>query len=133
MMGFEDIRAAVEVHATDWQDAPLDIDGVPKGAALQAAISANETWCRLTINHGASITAGIGSAPCVRRTGIIDIQVFTPEHSGSRPAAVIADSLAEHWEYYLDGDLETQAVSVQRVGPTDGWYMYLASTPFRAG
>ena len=133
MTGFEDIRAAVEVHASEWKDAPLDLDAVPKEKTLSASIDDKGAWCRLTINHGVSMTAGIGSAPCVRRTGLIDIQVFTPEHKGSSPAAKLADRLAEHWEYWQKGHISTQAASVRRIGSSDGWYQYNVSIPFRAG
>lgn len=131
-MGFEDIRMAIESRMAAWANAPIAWDGVPASAAVKAAQEAKEPWVRLTLNHGASLTAYIGDGPKARRTGLIMIQVFTAENRGSRPAALLADSIAAHIEYYQDGPLETQAASVQRVGPQDGYYMYLVSAPFRA-
>lgn len=137
---FESIRLAIEAHMAAWGDVPVLPDGAatpntddPKDdRAVTDAIRAKASWVRCTIQHGASLTAGIGSGPCVRRTGLIQCQIFTPENKGSRPAAVLADSLAQHIEYHQDNQLETQAASIQRVGPSDGWYMYVLSCPFRA-
>lgn len=131
-MGFEDIRLAVEIHLAAWPDAPVAFDNVQTQPSVQGAIDAKEPWVRCVINHGDSLTAGIGAAPCVRRTGLIQCQVFTAERIGSSQAAQIADSLAQHLEYWQDYKFETQAASVQRVGPQDGWFMYLVSVPFRA-
>ena len=132
-MTFEQIRQAIEGRMAQWADAPIAFDGVPNSPALQAAIDAKDPWVRLTIQHGSSLTAYIGDGPKARRTGLVMLQVFTAENKGSRPAAVLADSIAAHLEFYQDGQLETQAASVQRVGPSNGWYQYNVSLPFRAG
>lgn len=132
-MNFEAIRVAVESYVSTWPDAPIAYDGAPNSPTLQAAIDAKESWIRLTIQHADSQTAYIGDGPKVRRSGLIQCQIFTKLDSGSRPAALLADSLASHLEYWQDGQLSTQAASVQRVGPSDGWFMYLLSVPFRAG
>ena len=132
-MTFEEIRLAVESHMAGWTGPPVAYDGTRNSPAVNQAIDTKSDWVTLTINHGASITAGIGSDPCVRRTGLIQFQIFTDENTGSRPAALLADSLAQHWEYWQDGGIETQAASVRRIGESDGWYMYLVSLSFRAG
>lgn len=131
-MGFEDIRLAIESRLAAWPDAPVAFDNVATQPSVRAAMDGKQPWCRLTIAHGDSLTAGIGSSPCVRRTGIVMCQVFTAERIGSATAAQLADSLAQHLEYWQQGSLETQAASVQRVGPSDGWFMYVVSVPFRA-
>jgi len=132
-MTFEEIRLAVEFHMAGWNGPPVAYDGTRNSPAVNQAIATKSDWVTLTINHGASITAGIGSDPCVRRTGLIQFQIFTDENTGSRPAALLADSLAQHWEYWQDGGIKTQAASVRRIGESDGWYMYLVSLSFRAG
>ena len=130
---FESIRLAIERRLASWDGVPVEYDGAPHCPALKAAIEAKQSWVRCTIQHTQSITAGIGSSPCVRRTGLVQFQVFTDRLKSSRPAALLADSLAAHFEYYQDGQFETQAASVQRIGDSDGWYMYLVSLPFRMG
>lgn len=130
---FESIRLAIERRLASWDGVPVEYDGAPQTPALKAAIDAKEPWVRCTIQYGQSVTAGIGSAPCVRRTGLIMMQIFTPLDRGSRPAALLADSLVPLFEFYQDGHFETQAMSVQRIGESDGWYQYNASTSFRMG
>ncbi len=132
-MGFEDIRLAIELRLAAWHDAPVAFDNVATQPSVQAAIDTKQPWVRLTIAHGDSLTAGIGSAPCVRRTGLIQCQVFVDERTGTATCAQLADSLAAHLEYWQQGKLSTQAASVQRIGPSDGWYQYNVSVPFRAG
>lgn len=132
-MTFEEIRAAVEVRVAAWTDAPIAFDGVPASPDVIDAQESRSPWVRLTIVHGDSFTVSIGSAPCVRRTGVITVQIFTARDVGSRPAMLLADSLAEHLQYFTSGKLETQAASVTRVGPSEGYYQVNASVPFRAG
>lgn len=131
-MTFEEIRLVVDTRLSSWDGVPVAYDNWPAGQAVQDAQAAKEPWVRLTIQHGQSRTAGIGSAPCVRRTGLIQCQVFTAERVSIQPAAQIADSLAAQLEYWQDGHFSTQAASVRRGGPTDGWYLYIVSVPFRA-
>ena len=132
-MTFEQIRIAIESRAALWGEAPVAFDGVPNGPTVQDAIDAKQPWVRLTIQHGDSTTAGLGDSPEVRRTGLIQCQVFTDDNQGSALAHQIADYLAAQLQYYRTGSLETLAASVQRVGPSDGWYQLNVSTPFRAG
>ncbi|QPI62437.1 phage tail terminator-like protein [Vreelandella venusta] len=130
---FESIRLAIERRLSTWGGVPVEYDGAPQTPDVRAAIENKESWVRCTIQHGASIPAGNASEPCVRRTGLVKFQVFTPKHRGSRPAALLADSLVPLFEFYQDGHFETQAMSVQRIGESNDWYQYNATTPFRMG
>lgn len=132
-MGFEDIRLAVESRLASWPDAPVAFDNVATQPSVQTAIDAKAPWVRLTIQHGDSLTAGVGSSPCVRRTGLIQCQVLTAERVSTQQASQIADSLAAQLQYWRSGALETLAASVNRIGPADGWYQINLSVPFRAG
>ncbi|MBY6111218.1 DUF4128 domain-containing protein [Halomonas sp. DP1Y21-3] len=130
-MTFDEIRIAIESRMVAWDGVPVAYDGAPNGPSVDAAIANQEPWVRLTIQHGDSFIAGLGSEPCVRRPGLIMCQVFTKDNQGSRQAYQIADSLAAHLQFWRTGHLETLASSVQRVGPSDGWYQALLRTPFR--
>lgn len=132
-MTFEEIRLAVESHMATWTDAPIAYDGAPIGPSVKNAQDSGTPWVRLTIRHGDSFTAGVGQGPCVRRTGVIFVQVFTARNIGSRPAMLLADSLAEHFEYFTSGKLETQAARLNPVGPSGGYYQANVSVSFRAG
>lgn len=133
MMGFEEIRAAVEGKAAQWSGAPITWDNVPQSVAVKTAIAAGTPWARLTILHGDSFTSSVGGKPCVRRTGLIELQIFTDEGVGTRPGFVLADSWADHIQYWQKGHIETLAASAHRSNPSNGWQMMLISTPFRAG
>jgi len=131
-MTFEEIRLAIEAHIATFTDAPIAFDNVPNSPAVANAIDTKAPWLRLTIQHGDSFTASIGDKPCVRRTGLIFVQVFTNRDIGSKPAMDLASLVAEHIEYFTSGKLETQAASLNRVGPDDGWFQVNVSCPFRA-
>ncbi|MFP4104817.1 MAG: phage tail terminator-like protein [Phycisphaerae bacterium] len=131
-MTFEEIRLAIESRLADWDDAPVAFDNVATQPSVQTAIDDKDPWVRLTINHGDSVTGGIGSSPCVRRTGLIQCQVFVDTDAGTKGAAELADSLAEQLQYWRDGGLYTLAASMQRVGHADGWYQINVAVPFRA-
>lgn len=130
-MDFETIRKLVETRLSNWTDAPVAYDNVAPGPSVQTAIDNKSPWIRLTINHGDSFTSAIGSEPCVRRTGLIQCQLFTDERVGTSTASTLADSLAGHLQYWYEGGLSTQAASLDRVGPSDGWYNYVVTVPFR--
>lgn len=132
---FEGIRLIIETRLSTWDGVPVEYDGAPRSQDLIAAIGAKQSWVRCSILHGESRTVAVGQAPCVRRTGVLSFQVFTAANNGSRPAALIADSLAHHFEHYQSGQFETQSASVQRapMGDDYDWYQYTVMIPFRAG
>jgi len=130
---FEGIRLAIERRLASWDGVPVEYDGAPQTPALKAAIEAKQSWVRCTIQHGNSSAPYKGSEPGIRRSGLLQFQAFTPDNKGSRPAALLADSLAEHFQFYRDAGLELLTASVQRVGASDGWYQYNCTIPFRAG
>lgn len=132
-MTFEEIRQAIEVRASQWTDAPIAYDGVPISSDVQTAQNQRTPWVRVTIVDGDSFTAGIGSGPCVRRTGLISVQVFTARDTGSAPARQLASSLAAHFEYWQSGELETQAARLINVGPDDTYYQMNLNVPWRSG
>lgn len=140
-MTFEEIRLAVETRLVSWDGVPVlfdntktpDPDDSLDQRAVTEAVRNKEPWVRLTIQHGDSLTAGVGSSPCVRRTGLIQCQVLTAERVSTQQASQIADSLAAQLQYWRSGALETLAASVNRIGPADGWYQINLSVPFRAG
>jgi hypothetical protein len=130
---FTEIRLAIEKLLAGWVEHPVAFDGTLPPDELKAAQEGLQPWVRLTIQHGDSFTAGLSDKPCVRRTGLVMVQIFTADDQGSREAYQIADSLATLLQYHRDGDLETLAASMQRVGPRDGWYQLNIQCPFRAG
>jgi len=131
-MGFEDIRLAVESHLAAWPDAPVSFDNVATQPSVQAAIDGKQPWVRLTIVPGDTMTAAIGDGPKARHTGLLMLQVFTAENVSSAKAMQLADSLAQHIQYWQDGKFSTQAASLTRVGQQSGWFQVNVSASYRA-
>lgn len=133
-MTFSEIHRVLETRMATWAGGyPVDWPGVPPSAVLQRARSEMSPWVRLTIRHGDSATACIGDTPAERHPGVVLLQVFVAEGEGMRPATQIADSLAEHFRYFQQGHLATQAASLTHVDPANGWQQVNLTIPFRAG
>ncbi|MAL98266.1 MAG: hypothetical protein CL583_07415 [Alteromonadaceae bacterium] len=132
-MTFNEIRIAITSRMAAWSDAPVAYDGSPTSEAVTQAQGNKTPWTRLTIQHGASFTAGIGVNPHVRHTGLIVVQIFAAPNAGTRTGMELADSIAAHMQYYTSGHLETLAASLFRVGEVNGYFQLNLSIPFRAG
>lgn len=132
-MSYVSIRAAIQGLLIDWPDAPIAWDNAKTPLSVKSAQDVGEPWVAMTILPGASITSGVGSTPCVRNTGLIEVQVFTQPNSGTIPAYTLCDSLAEALQHQQNGHFETQALSVTRSGIINGWYQLNASVSYRYG
>lgn len=130
-MSFEAIRKSIEGRMATWGQYPVEYDGHATPPPVAAAQAAKTPWVRLTIQSGDSFVAGIGSGPCVSRTGLVFLQIFTKPNTGTAEANRVADSLVEHFQTWQDGPLETQAMSMQRVGEQDGYWQTNLQAPFR--
>ncbi|MCY1459858.1 hypothetical protein D9M71_773640 [compost metagenome] len=92
-------------------------------------------WARLADIPGLSSTPEVGVGPCVRRTGIIVIQLFVPTYEGTLAITRAADTLVEQFEFYSDptGPFECHAASAQVVGDDgNNWYQVNVRIPYRA-
>jgi|SRR5690554_1582896 len=130
-MTFEDIRKTVEVRMAAWATAKT-ISVAYDNVKPSFDTAALDKWVRCTIIDGDSFTAGIGSDPCVRRVGLVSMQIFTRRDKGSLAAREIATSLASHWEYYQSGGFSTQAARLINVGPDDNYYQLNLQVGFTA-
>jgi len=133
-MTFEQIRAIVIGRMQQWAGIPAaDVD-YPNSA--QAFDPAGKTiWARLADIPGLSSTPEIGIGPCVRRTGIIVIQLFVPTYKGTLAITRAADTLVEQFEFYSDptGPFECHAASAQVIGDDgNNWYQVNVRIPYRA-
>ncbi|RWU21315.1 electron transfer flavoprotein subunit beta [Pseudomonas alkylphenolica] len=133
-MTFEQIRAIVIGRMQQWAGiSAADVD-YPNNA--QPFSPAGKTiWARLADIPGLSSTPEIGIGPCVRRTGIIVIQLFVPTYKGSLAITRAADTLVEQFEFYSDptGPFECHAASAQVIGDDgNNWYQVNVRIPYRA-
>ena len=127
-MSFEALRVSIESRMnTYWSTTVVAYENVP--------FSPPDTpWIRLTVLVGTGETsghAGDGTTVEVRDTGVISIQVFVPEGSGTALSKQYVDSLIAIYEHTrFDGILAYTASPVP-VGVNNGWHQTNITIPFR--
>lgn len=131
-MTFEQIRSIVITRMTQWAGIPKgDVDYPNKRVPFDPEGKA--VWARLSDVPGLSSTPEIGIGPCVRRTGIIVIQLFVPTYTDTVLITQKADTLVEHFEFYSERGFECFAASAQVIGDDgNGWYQINIQVPYRA-
>lgn len=134
-MTFEQIRSIVMARLEDWAGIPAEEVDYPNNPDGPFEPADRPIWARLAQVPGLSSTPEVGIGPCVRRTGIIVIQLFVPTYKGTLAITKAADTLVEHFEYYSDpsGPFDCFAASAQVVGDDGlGWYQVNVRIPYRA-
>lgn len=89
-------------------------------------------WVRVSIQGNLNNFASIGGPSIkVRRLGIVFVQVFVPEGTGTLVADQLADDIADALEakQLLTGET-FQASTKTEAGANNGWYQLNVSTPF---
>lgn len=133
-MTFEQIRAIVIGRMQQWAGIPAaDVDYPNNSQPFDPA--GKTIWARLADIPGLSSTPEIGIGPCVRRTGIIVIQLFVPTYKGTLAITRAADTLVQQFEFYSDptGPFECHAASAQVIGDDgNNWYQVNVRIPYRA-
>lgn len=125
MSGFEAERASIEAKfATGWANrTPVAFDNnrfVPP---------ASGAWVRLTIIPGDSFNASLGINH-VRNVGIISLQIFVPEDSGTRQARQLADQAAVILENQRFNGISTRAASLVRAGESGSYLQFNLNAPY---
>ena len=134
-MTFEQIRAIVMARIEQWTGIPAEDVDDPNNPDGPFEPEGRAIWARLAGVPGLSSTPEVGIGPCVRRTGIIVIQLFVPTYKGTLAITKAADTLVEHFEFYSDptGPFDCYAASASTVGDDGhGWYQINVSIPYRA-
>ncbi|HBN9790720.1 phage tail terminator-like protein [Pseudomonas aeruginosa] len=135
-MTFEQIRSVIISRMTAWTGIPandVDYPNNPKGPFKP---DGRPIWARLADIPGASAATEIGNGPCVRRSGLIIVQLFVPTYKGTLLLTRTADTLREHFEFYSDPVLPFECFAVSQAVPGDdghGWYQANLTIPYRAG
>jgi len=111
--------------ATNWSATDVaynNVDYVP----------GNGPWVRFTVLTGNGETLGLqGSTVYVRDRGLVSLQVFVKDATGTSEAFGIVDSflaLFEHSRFY---GILTYTGSVQVIGNNNGWHQTNVTIPFR--
>ncbi|HFI2197378.1 TPA: phage tail terminator-like protein [Pseudomonas aeruginosa] len=135
-MTFEQIRAIVTGRMTQWAGIPADAVDYPNNLQGPFDPAGKPIWARLADVPGLSSAPEIGIGPCVRRSGLIIVQLFVPTYKGTLLLTRAADTLREHFEFYSDPVLPFECFAVSQAVPGDdghGWYQANLTIPYRAG
>ncbi len=133
-MTFEQISSIVITRMTQWTGIPAaNVDYPNNSQPFDPAGKA--IWARLSDIPGLSSVPEVGIGPCVRRTGMIVIQLFVPTYKGTLAITRAADTLVQHFQFYSDpsGPFDCFAVSANVIGDDgNGWYQINLQIPCRA-
>lgn len=133
-MTFEQIRQIVITRMTQWAGIPTDSVDYPN-SPRPFDPAGKPIWARLADVPGLSSAPEVGVGPCMRRTGLIIIQLFVPTYNGTLIITRAADTLVQHFEFYSDpsGPFDCYSASASVVGDDGhGWYQVNVSVPYRA-
>ena len=130
-MSFNDERAAIEGRfASGYSNTPIQFEDIPFAQPSTA-------WVALTILSGAGINTSIGGTRQVQRfAGIIQIDVYIPEDTGTKPARDIADLVDPifnnaQFSFGSSGTITTFVPSYQTLGVENGWYHAVVSVAYQ--
>lgn len=87
-------------------------------------------WARLDIEFVTATVASIGATPCVRRTGVIAIEVRGHLHTGSSQMTVLTDALEEHFQFMNVPQFTTDAANTVNSPPKNIYYESIVYIPF---
>jgi hypothetical protein len=94
--------------------------------------SAKAPWVRLTIIPGKQTQVEMGNQRRFRRIGLVVLDVFVPAGSGEGRAMELCDAFADIFMARTISGIVFRATSVDRVGTTDAWTQFSASTPYQS-
>lgn len=131
-MSFEDERRAIEGRFGDnysatpikWEEHPFDVvEGTP--------------YVALTILSGKGHQASLGgpNSALQRYAGVIQIDIFTPEDSGTKTAKQHADTIEaifHHVQFSAgnSGTITTRLPWIHKMGVKDGWHRFVVNVDY---
>lgn len=133
-MTFEQIRAIIIGRMTEWAGIPADAVDYPNPPKPMDP-AGKKIWARLADLPGLSSTPEVGIGPCVRQTGVVEIQLFVPSYSGTLTITRAVDALVAHFQFYSapEGPIDFFEASPQGVGDSgNNWYQINVRVPYRA-
>lgn len=129
MSGFEDEAKAIEIRlTTNWTTTPIRYVNAPFKETDQPYVA-------LFVLDGDGHQISLGPVALRRWVGIIVIQIFVPQDSGSRVAKTYATTLAaifDRVEFSTDasGLIRCRVPALREVGIINGWYQLNVEVPF---
>lgn len=129
-MSFESIRSAIAGRlSANWSTTSIaweNRDFTPPTSG---------GWIELTVLGNTGLTrgmAGNGSNISVQDTGLIAINIYTPEGSGTATGRGYADTLAALFEHKLFSGVTTYTATLTARGVVNGWHQLNLTIPFRS-
>jgi hypothetical protein len=124
-MTFDANRISIENHiGSNWTTTPVLYTGEPPQHA-------NE-WIRVRITDLRSDQASMGSSAVkYRHFGILIIEIYVTEQTGSGVATRYGDTLAALFRGETVGDALFRAPVVRQIGRDEGWYRVNVEIPFQ--
>ena len=84
----------------------------------------DDIWAKVYVKNAGSRITEIGEKPNKRTVGIVYVQLFAPQFSGTLELSKLADKWAEHLQYYKLTGLELREASIIDVGESNGYYQF---------
>ena len=127
-MSFEGIRSAIAARmSSNWSTTPIaweNRDFTPPTSG---------GWVELTVLGNTGQTRGInGDVGAVRDSGLIAINIYTPEGSGTATGRGYADTLAALFEHERFSGITTYAATLTTRGVVNGWHQLNLTIPYRS-
>jgi len=130
MSGYADERQAIEARlAANFTAIPIQYENSP----LQELKTA---YCAVFIRRGEGHQITLGDSPQLHRwAGVIIVQVFVPEHTGTQAAATYADSIAavfqrQEFSAGASGLIRCRTPHAEAAGARNGWYQLNVVIPY---
>ena len=123
-MSFDAPRKSAEVILRNWGAIPIAYDNVKFDSTEQ------EEWCRITIAPGDSFNASLGSN-CERHIGLVVVQVFSKQWTGSSTTRERADEIATLFRGVVDGEVTYRTAMLTRVGHSQDFYQMNITVPYQ--
>lgn len=130
-------RETIESYLkANWTETGIAYDNVPglidvNGNYVKMSDNPTE-FIRIVVRPVKKEVTTLGHTPDTRNTGIIFIQVFTQEGTGSNRALEIADSITSLFQSKLISGIQCLDSNVQNIGPNLGYYQINVLTRYYA-
>lgn len=92
---------------------------------------ANKLWCKVYIQYGDSLIAGIGNEPCIRDIGTISIQCFAPKSTGTINMVNLCDQWRDFLQSFGASFLEVYKVHAPQDMDDENFYAKIVRAEFR--
>lgn len=128
-MSFEDTRKAIESRlASNWTTTPIRFENVP---FTETAVP----YVALFILDGEGKQISLGTPSLQRWAGLIVVQIFVPQDTGTKTARTYADAIGAIFDRQQfasgnSGTIRSRIPSIRRIGITHGWDQTNVTIPF---